>query len=57
MKRLERLRHFMHKENIDALLVSDAVNRRYVTGFTGTSGFALVTRDRALLITDFRYVT
>ncbi|TMZ61635.1 aminopeptidase P family protein, partial [Klebsiella pneumoniae] len=35
----------------------DAVNRRYVTGFTGTSGFALVTRDRALLITDFRYVT
>ena len=29
---------------------------RYLTGFTGSSGFALVTSDEALFLTDVRYV-
>ena len=29
---------------------------RYLTGFTGSSGFAIVTARRALLLTDVRYV-
>lgn len=57
MKRVERLRKEMDEQGIGALLITDVTNRRYVTGFTGTSGFALVTAEHALLITDFRYVT
>jgi Xaa-Pro aminopeptidase len=39
-----------------ALLVSNPVNISYLTGFTGTAGFVLVTGDGAFLLTDFRYL-
>jgi Xaa-Pro aminopeptidase len=38
-----------------ALLVTNIINIRWLTGFTGSSGFALVTPDRAIFITDSRY--
>lgn len=57
MKRIQKLRQQLAAERIEALLITDVTNRRYITGFTGSSGFALVTPDKAVLITDFRYVT
>ena len=39
----------------DALLVSNDYNRRYVSGFTGSSGWLLISATDALLITDSRY--
>ena len=41
---------------VDALLVTDLFNLRYVTGFTGSNGMAVVGRDIRRFITDFRYV-
>jgi Xaa-Pro aminopeptidase len=41
---------------VDALLVTDLVNLRYLTGFTGSNGMAVVGRDVRRFITDFRYV-
>jgi Xaa-Pro aminopeptidase len=41
---------------VDALLITDLVNLRYVTGFTGSNGMAIVGRDIRRFITDFRYV-
>ena len=41
----------------DAALVTRLVNVRYLTGFTGSSGALLVTRDGAVLATDGRYIT
>ena len=41
---------------VDALLITDLVNLRYVTGFTGSSGMAVVGPDLRRFITDFRYV-
>jgi Xaa-Pro aminopeptidase len=41
---------------VDALLITDPVNLRYVTGFTGSNGMAVVGRDVRRFITDFRYV-
>lgn len=38
-----------------ALLVMGAANLRWVVGFTGSNGLALVLPDRALLFTDPRY--
>jgi Xaa-Pro aminopeptidase len=31
-------------------------NRRYISGFTGSMGWALITADRAFIAVDFRYV-
>lgn len=39
----------------DSLLVTHPANVRYLTGFTGSSGCALITRRRRLFFTDFRY--
>lgn len=41
----------------DALLVTKLVNVRWLTGFTGSAGLALVRGDRILLVTDGRYRT
>jgi|SRR5579884_1641962 len=41
---------------IDALLVNDLVNVRYLTGYTGSNGLALVGPALRVFITDFRYV-
>ena len=54
-KRLTRLRQELEQEGIDALLVSNGSNRRYLSGFTGSAGYLLVTRDDAVIATDFRY--
>ena len=41
----------------DALLVTNLVNVRYLTGFTGSAGALLVRGDDAILVTDGRYAT
>jgi Xaa-Pro aminopeptidase len=40
----------------DAVLVTNADNRRYLSGFTGSAGTLLITAGAARLLTDFRYV-
>jgi Xaa-Pro aminopeptidase len=40
---------------VDAMLVTDEVNVRYLTGFTGSNGQVLVRPDHALFLTDGRY--
>lgn len=60
--RLTRIRIELQERDLDALLISapgeeelGAANRRYVSGFTGSTGQVLVTRDRAIFAADFRY--
>ncbi|WP_159882206.1 M24 family metallopeptidase [Paenibacillus puerhi] len=55
--RLNRLRGLMEQQGLEALLVTNATNRLYMTGFTGSAGYVLVTGQRAVLLTDFRYMT
>jgi Xaa-Pro aminopeptidase len=43
-------------EELDALLVTEPANLRYLTGFTGSNGFAVVGPDVRRFVTDFRYV-
>lgn len=54
-QRVTRLRQLLEKHELDSLLVTSAVNRRYITGFTGSSGYVVITPDDAILFTDFRY--
>jgi len=54
-KRLLRLRSLMAEDNLDAMFVAQPENRRYLSGFTGSAGVLIITPERALLATDFRY--
>ena len=56
MSRTDRLVELLEARNLDSLLVSDLLNVRYLTGFTGSNGACVVTRDERLFYTDFRYV-
>jgi len=53
--RLTEVRRVLEEKNLPALLVMQAENRRYLSGFTGSAGALLITPTRAILATDFRY--
>ncbi|SER80669.1 Xaa-Pro aminopeptidase [Psychrobacillus sp. OK032] len=53
--KLAKLRTALEEKGIDALLITNGFNRRYMTGFTGTAGVAIVSKNDAVFITDFRY--
>ncbi len=62
--RLTRLRAKMANANLDGFVVGAPVedifhthgaNRRYLSGFTGSSGWLLITHDQAFIAVDFRY--
>jgi Xaa-Pro aminopeptidase len=54
--RTDRLVDLLDERQLDCLLVTNLVNVRYLTGFTGTNGACIVSRDERLFLTDFRYV-
>lgn len=54
-RRLAAVRAAFEDWGIDGLLIESAANRRWLSGFTGSSGRVLITREQALLATDFRY--
>ena len=59
-ERAERLAKELREREIDVLLVATPVNVRYLTGFTGTNGLALIYTGEAAthrFLTDFRYTT
>ncbi|HEX4136862.1 MAG TPA: Xaa-Pro peptidase family protein [Bryobacteraceae bacterium] len=54
--RRERAASLLGEAKLDALLVTNLHNVRYLTGFTGSNGAVLLFRDgRAVLFTDPRY--
>ena len=56
IKRLRKLRTAIAKRGLDALLLSQPENLRYLSGFAGSSGWLLISGQNAILATDFRYV-
>jgi len=54
--RLQKLREGFADKGIDAILISQPENRRYLSGFDGSSGYLLITKQNAVLATDFRYI-
>lgn len=44
-------------EGLAGLIVQSLPNIRYLTGFTGSAGMAVVRREGTVLVTDFRYAT
>ena len=54
--RAARLLALLPESGADVALVTDLVNVRYLTGYTGSNGLALIGPDTRTFITDFRYV-
>ena len=54
-ERLTAVRAKLTNWQVDAVLIGSAANRRWLSGFTGSSGQLLVTHTKALLATDSRY--
>lgn len=54
--RLKNLRKKLEEKKLDAIFVSKRENYLYLSGFTGTSAYLVITARDAVLITDFRYV-
>lgn len=53
--RLEKLQKLLVNKGLDAVLISDGFNMRYFSGFTGATGYLLVTEKQQYLMTDSRY--
>ncbi len=53
--RLDKLRSKLAEKELDAIFITQAQNRRYLSGFHGTAGYLIITEKQAILATDFRY--
>ena len=54
-RRRRRYRELMRSEGLDGLLVTHLPDIRYLCGFSGSAGVALLLRERGFFLTDFRY--
>jgi Xaa-Pro aminopeptidase len=57
LSRLAHSRTELGTLSLDALVVTHLANIRYLTGFNGSAGAVVLSRDRCALVVDFRYVT
>lgn len=55
MNRIKNVQKKLKDNKIDALLVTNMYNIRYLANFTGTTGLIVVTEENAYFVTDFRY--
>jgi len=53
--RLAKIREALAANDLDAIVITQPENRRYISGFTGSSALLLISMEHALLATDFRY--
>jgi Xaa-Pro aminopeptidase len=55
MRNKDVFKRTLAASGVDGILITDLNNLRYLTGFTGSSGLSIITRNRSLFVTDFRY--
>ena len=56
MNNIKRIQQALIEKDLDAILLTNEKNQRYATGFAFTDGSVVVSRERAWLITDSRYI-
>ena len=55
MQRKAHLRKKLPGQGVDGILITDLLNVKYLSGFTGSSGSIIITLKDAIFLTDFRY--
>ena len=56
MTQLKRLQKIMAEKGVEGILVSSYINQRYASNFDFQDGYVVVFRDKAYILTDFRYI-
>lgn len=56
MNKLEQIREYMNRNDIDGVLLISPENVRWLSGFSGDSAQILVTQNHQYFITDCRYI-
>lgn len=56
MDKLNTLKKKLKEEKVDGFLVTNEINIRYITGFTGSESILFITPENDYLFTDFRYI-
>jgi Xaa-Pro aminopeptidase len=54
-QRLTAVRQKLFDWQVDGVLITGPTNRRWLSGFTGSNAQLLVTAEKAIIATDFRY--
>lgn len=52
----QKAQQLLREKNLDAMVITDAYNIRYFSGFTGSTGMLYLTEHRQIMMTDFRYI-
>jgi Xaa-Pro aminopeptidase len=55
-QRTDRLAASLDGAGVDLMLITNLVNVRYLTGFTGSNGLAVVGPSTRIFMSDFRYI-
>ena len=55
MDRIEKLMQSIPSD-LDSVLITSSVNRRYYTKLPSSAGILLITREQAYFLIDFRYI-
>lgn len=54
--KIQKLIDHFPELGVEAVLLTSPYNRRYISGFTGSSAFLYISKQRRILLTDFRYI-
>ena len=55
MDNYKRVKEIIKDIKIDGILISNGKNIRYISGFTGETGYLYISNKRRVVVTDFRY--
>lgn len=55
MAKIGFLQKTIEEQNLDGILVFNPANRRYLSGFTGSTGYVVLTSSEQFFLCDFRY--
>jgi Xaa-Pro aminopeptidase len=55
MSRIEKIKQILDELKLDAFYITHIPNIRYITGFSGSSAYVIITKNKDYFLTDFRY--
>ena len=55
MSRIDKVRDILTELNLDAFYITHIPNIRYLSGFSGSSAYIIITKNKNYFFTDFRY--
>ena len=55
MSRIDKIKEYLTELNLDAFYVTHIPNIRCLSGFSGSSAYLIITKNKNYFFTDFRY--